>query len=274
MASLFRTWNELNLGRHKAEFYRMWRAGYGAGLPNAQVFAQMGDFSRSPTVRRLREVMLEGVERRLTVRDTIRGHPELLIPFESATLELGEESGRLEDVLGLLGDYFTAEHRMMMWVKRKLAYPMTTTVTAIFIAPFPILFFGDIQLYVVVVVSELVAVLLLGGTVLAAAARWFGRRARFVVGRFCRALTLGIEAGLSLDRVTELAVAAAAHPELTRHLNRVPRRQRAGQPLSKTFAGTTMLPPNVVAALEVAEASGDYGGTVRKLAELYDGGYA
>ena len=97
---------------------------------------------------------------------------------------------------------------------------------------------------------------------------------RFVVGRFCRALTLGIEAGLSLDRVTELAVAAAAHPELTRHLNRVPRRQRAGQPLSKTFAGTTVLPPNVVAALEVAEASGDYGGTVRKLAELYDGGYA
>jgi type II secretory pathway component PulF len=273
MASLFRAWNELDLARHKAEFYRMWHTGYSAGLPHGEVLRQMGDFRRSATVHRLRDVLLRGTERRQTILQTIEAHDSLVIPFEAALLELGEEAGQLEDVLKLLGGYFEAEHRMMLSVKKALAYPMTSAVAVAFIAPFPVLYFGDAQRYVITVVVELIAAMMFGGTLLATVARWFGGQPKFVVGRFCRALAMAVEAGLSLDRVAELAVAAAAHPELTAHLRRMPRREWLGQPLATTFAGVRVLPREVLAALQVADASGNYGDTVRKLADLYDGGY-
>jgi type II secretory pathway component PulF len=267
MASLFRAWNELDLARHKAEFYRMWHTGYSAGLPHGEVLRQMGDFRRSATVHRLRDVLLRGTERRQTILQTIEAHDSLVIPFEAALLELGEEAGQLEDVLKLLGGYFEAEHRMMLSVKKALAYPMTSAVAVAFIAPFPVLYFGDAQRYVITVVVELIAAMMFGGTLLATVARWFGGQPKFVVGRFCRALAMAVEAG------AELAVAAAAHPELTAHLRRMPRREWLGQPLATTFAGVRVLPREVLAALQVADASGNYGDTVRKLADLYDGGY-
>jgi MSHA biogenesis protein MshG len=273
MASILRVWSDLDVGRHKAEFYRMWHLGYRAGLSHIEVLTQMGDFRRSHTVHKLRDVLVRGTQRRQPIERTLQGRDELVVPFEAALLELGEETGQLEDVFKLLADYFEAEHRMMLRVKGQLAYPMAAAVAAIFIAPFPVLFFGDALRYIAVVVSELIAVLIFGGALLAAAARSYGGRLEFVVGRFCRAAALAVEAGLSLDRVAELAVAAAAHPVLTAHLKRMPRRQWMGQPLAQTFAGTRVLPREVVAALEVADASGNYGDTLRKLADLYDGGY-
>ena len=58
--------------------------------------------------------------------------------------------------------------------------------------------------------------------------------------------------------------------ELTAYWKRVPSEQRRAQPLGTLFARTRALPHHVVAALEVAEASGDYHGTMRKLADLHD----
>jgi hypothetical protein len=35
--SLVSAWNELDVARYKAEFYRMWHVGYHAGLPHQKV---------------------------------------------------------------------------------------------------------------------------------------------------------------------------------------------------------------------------------------------
>ena len=84
---------------------------------------------------------------------------------------------------------------------------------------------------------------------------------------------MGVEAGLPLAKVTEFAVAAAGHPDLTTHLEKTPRLERGRQPLAKTFAGSSVLPFEVLAALEVADTTGNYGDTLGKLARLYDGNY-
>ena len=52
----------------------------------------------------------------------IRAHPGLFILFEAGLLELGEQSGGLEEILQLLGTYCQAEHCMMLWVKKTMAY--------------------------------------------------------------------------------------------------------------------------------------------------------
>ncbi len=270
--SLTRAWNEFDVARYKAELYRMWYAGYSAGLSHPAALEAAGDFRRSRTVQSLREFLLQGTRRRESLQSLVRARPTLFAPFEAALIELGDEAGQLEETFKLLGDYFTAEHRTVMAIKRMLAYPMMNAVAASFIAPFPILFFGNATLYVLTVITELVLAFAFGGTVLLGVARRYGRRRKFVLGRLCRALALGVEAGLPLDRVVTLAVKAAANPDLSAHVQRLSARQRGSQPLSDTFS-RTIVPMEMLAALKVADASGNYSDTMKKLAALYDGNF-
>lgn len=267
-------WNELDVGRFKSELYRSWYAGYHAGLEHPRILATTDDFSRCPSVKRLRKYLLEGTKRRQTLAALTRGRPELFAPFESALLNLGEESGALEACLKLLADYFAAEHRMIIWVKKKLSYPMFQAVSATFIGPLPLIFLGHTDRYLMIVVGGLGALFIFGGTLLKAAARWYGNRGAYVRGRLARALTLGVEAGLPLGRVVELAVDASASPAIRAHVARFPKKMVSSQPLAKTFAGCPGVPREMIATMEVADASGNYGETLKRLADLYDGGYS
>lgn len=97
--SLAAAWNELDVARYKAELYGRWHAGYRAGLSHEKLFATMGQFRRSPTVERMRLHLLRGAQQRKSLEEAIRGQRDLFIPFEAALLELGEESGGLEEIL-------------------------------------------------------------------------------------------------------------------------------------------------------------------------------
>ena len=271
--SLAGAWNELDVARYKAELYRMWHAGYRAGLSHEKVLSTAGEFRRSPTVERMRLHLLQGAQQRKSLEETIREHRDLFIPFEAALLALGEEAGGLEKILQLLGAYFQAEHRMMLWVKKKMAYPMMNMVAAIFILPFPVLFFGDVTRYVLTVTAELFVAIAFGGTVLSAVAQWFRSRPKVVLARLCRAMALGVESGLPLDRVVKLAVDAAASRNIAEHVGRIPLQQLRGQPLERTFADLKIVPPEMLAALKVADETGNYGDTLEKLAELYGDGF-
>lgn len=249
----------------------MWHAGYAAGLSHQQVFDKAGEFARSPGVERMRRHLLDSVGRRESLADAISKRPGLFDEFEAALLKLGEESGSLEEILQLLSRYFEAEHRKVQWVKRKLSYPMINGVAAVFIAPLPLLVFGNPGPYLLTVAVGFTGSMVFGGTVVALVARRFRNRPALVRARLLRALALGIEAGLPLDRAVELGVAAAAYPDLSSHVARIPARRIATQPLGVTFAGSDIVPHEMVAALNVAHETGNYSDTLQKLAELYDG---
>ncbi len=271
--SAVRAWNELDIARYKAELYRMWHAGYRAGLSHEKALSTAGEFRRSPTVERMRLHLLQGVQQRKSLEETIRERRDLFIPFEAALLELGEEAGGLEEILQLLGTYFQNEHRMTLWVKQKMSYPMMNAIAAIFIAPFPVLFFGNATAYALTVTTGLIVAMAVGGTLLAAAARSYRNRPKVVLARLCRAVAVGVEAGLSLDRVVRLAVDATGTRELAGHVGRIPRQQLRGNPLASTFSGSALVPHEMVAALRVADETGDYTNTLKKLAELYEDGF-
>lgn len=269
--SFLAAWAELDLARHKAEWYRMWYAGYRAGLGHAKLFETAGEFRRSPTVERMRQHLLEHAHARRTLSDAIRDEPRYFAPFEAALLELGEESGTLEETLRLLGAYFQGEHRMMLWVKKKMSYPMINGIAAVFIAPLPVLIFGNTLSYLLTVTAGFTSAMLFGGTILAAVSKTYQQRPSLVLARLLRGLSLAVEAGLSLERSLDLGVAAAGSEELARHVARVPREQRRGQSLAETFRRVPVVPHEVVAALEIADKTGNYRDTLQKLAQLYDG---
>jgi len=91
---------------------------------------------------------------------------------------------------------------------------------------------------------------------------------KYVRGRLLRALTIAIEAGLTLGRSATLAAEASGDAEVVAHVRRAGAKNVASQPLAVTFAGCPYLPAHAVAAMAIADASGDYSGTLRKMAEL------
>lgn len=118
----------------------------------------------------------------------------------------------------------------------------------------------------------LALITLLGGGLLLAAAKWFQQRPKYVRGRLMRALTVGVEGGLPLGRAIELAVAAAANGAVRAYMARFTHDQLSSQPLSRTFAGCPYVDRPMVAAMEVADKTGNYSDTLKRLAELYEGG--
>ncbi len=270
--SLARALADLDVPRHKAELYRMWLAGYHAGLEHPRILGSIERFARAPAVEAERRWLLEGTRARRSLAELTQARPALFGPFEAALLVLGEETGALEQCLRLLADHFAAEQRLMLKVKRALTYPTVQMLAASFIAPLPLVFTGHTGAYLLTAAGGVTLCLAAGGSVLAAVARRYARRPPFVRARLLRALTIGVEAGLPLTRTVELAVAAADDPAIAAHVRAVPARTIAGQPLARTFAGCPGIPREMTAAMEVAEASGDYGQTLGKMAEMYEGG--
>jgi type II secretory pathway component PulF len=197
--------------------------------------------------------------------------PGPAVPFETALLALARETGRLEEVTRLLADYFAAEDRMVLKVMKHAAYPMTTALAATFIAPLPLLFTGaGAAAYAVSVGAGLALWAAAGGGLLAGVVGWYLQRPAFVLGRLLRALVIAVEAGLPLGRAAQLAADASGSVDVQAWVRRQGPRVTQ-QPLAATFRGCPHVDAPALAAMEVADASGDYGGTLGKLAELVEG---
>ena len=190
------------------------------------------------------------------------------VPFEAALLKLGEESGTLEQVTRLLADYFAAEDRAVLTVLKRATYPMFVALAAAAIGPLPILARGHPVLWILATASGLTLWFLAGGALLMGTVHRHLSKPKFVLGRLLRALTIAIETGLPTSRAAELAAAASGSDLIAVHVRGVGARAAATQSLADTFRGCPLVPFTAIAAMEVADASGDYGNTLRRLAEL------
>lgn len=258
-------------GKERAEFYRNWRAGLSAGLTHPRILGMLREFP-GPTGD-LRRHLLEGTTAGHGISALVRKRPAIFEPFEAALLTLGDESGRLEEVLGSLGEFFHRQYRMMLVVKKRLAYPMFVSLAATFIGPLPLVFMGQERAYFAAVAFGLLLWGIFGAGLIAGRAQAYQRKPQFVRARLARALATAIETGLSLDRAVLLAAGASGSPELLAHVRRYGDRTLASQPLSVTLASAPLLTPDFHGALSVAERTGDFTTTLKRLAELYEDGF-
>jgi type II secretory pathway component PulF len=196
--------------------------------------------------------------------------PGAPVPFETALLALGRETGHLEEVTRLLAEYFAAEDRAVLKVLKHAAYPMTTALAATLIAPLPLLFTGAGALaYAATAGAGLALWAVAGGGLLTGVVGWYLQQPAFVLGRVLRAVVIAVEAGLPLGRAAGLAADASGSADVQAWVRRQGPRV-AQQPLAATFRGCPHVGAPALAAMEVADASGDYAGTLGKLAELVE----
>lgn len=260
-------------GRGRAEFYRSWRAGQSAGLTHPQILAQVGSGPAGGTTEALRQHLLAGTTRGQGLAELVRRRPALFEPFEAALLTMAEESGRLEPVLEALGDFFFRQYKMMMVVRRQMAYPLFTSFAAVLIAPLPLVFSGQVRAYVVTVVLGLLAWAFVGVAFIARRAQRYQQRPAFVRARLARTLAMTLDAGLPLGRAVALAASASGSKALEQHVRRFGERALVSQSLVETFTGAPGITPEFIASLNVADRTGDVSTTLHRLAELYEDGF-
>ncbi len=219
--------------RDKAAYYRMWHVRERAGLP----------WPTEPS-------------------------PHAPIPFETALVALGKETGKLEEVLALLGGYFTAEDRRTLRILKTASYPMFTALFAAVIGPVRLLVDGHPAAWLALTAAALGLWFGAAGGLLLRAVHRQLSKPRYILGRLLRALTIAVEAGLPLSRAAVLAAEATGNAEVIAHVRRVGPRAAAAQPLATTFEGCPFVPFTAIATMKVADATGDYAGTLKKLADL------
>lgn len=268
MLSAFRA---LDDGRHRAELYRMWATAHDAGFSYPKALETMGE-RPSPRTEAARRWLLEGARQGRDLADLVRSGGDRFEDFERSLLTWGEETGHLDDALRLLGDFYTKKHELMLHVKKKLAYPLVTALVACFIAPLPLLVFGNGVAYVAGALTG-VAVLLLAsrGIVLGLAAR-YGRKPPLARARMAGALATAIQAGLPVQRAVRLAADASANPEIRAYVGAIDDRRLSTTSIGETLARCPHVTPEFAATVATAERTGDFA-MLTRLAELYEDGF-
>jgi type II secretory pathway component PulF len=223
---------------------------------------------------RLRVYLGDAIEKRSTITDALkRAPPGMLAPFESAILKLGEETGALDRSLRMLADWYTGQHRMLVKLWGKSAYPLFLTLFGAVALPLPLVFMNQSRQYFLIAGAGVIAWWTLGGTVVYLPAKYTSRRGKWVRARLARSLASAIEAGAPIDRALELSVAAAASPELDACVKRIPASRRRAQPISVTLRGCPGIPDELIAAMQIAERTGDWANSVGRLGEMYEDGF-
>jgi type II secretory pathway component PulF len=261
----------LDDSRDRAELYRTWCAGFEAGFTHPQSLESMGGRA-SPHVEEARRWLLAGTRQGRSIAELAHAGGRRFEEMEVALLSLGEESGRLDRALRILGEYFTRKHRLMLWVKKQMAYPLITALAACFIAPLPLLFFGHSRAYVVASFGTAAMLMLAAGGIVLSMSRRYARRPALCRARMARGLATAIEAGLPLGRALTLAANASANPEIRAFVLRQSERELSGQSIVASLAGCPHMTPEFIAVVDTAERTGDFG-AVARLADLYEDGF-
>ena len=89
-----------------------------------------------------------------------------------------------------------------------------------------------------------------------------------LISRWCHAVALAVEAGLDLPAAIRLADDATASPRLGADGSALIAALNAGQPLSAAATGK-ILPPTIIAAMEMSAARGDLPVTLRAMSQMY-----
>lgn len=251
----------LDESRHRAELYRAMHTGVAAGLSPGVVLDHLGAIS-FPSVEETRRYLVVGLGQGKSIGALVKARPNLFAPFEGAVLTAGDESGTLEQSLRLLTDYYTFEFKRCLKVRDVLGYPVFVGLVASFVLPFVLLPKSPMKTYMTAIVAMLAAFLLLGGIFFSILSSVMLNTAALTRARFARVLAATLEAGLPLGRAVRLSVDASGNRAIAEHIKKRSERELSTTPLATLFDGCEEVPAGLLGQMRVADATGDYRGTL------------
>jgi type II secretory pathway component PulF len=274
----------------RAEFYYQLGSLTAAGLGLVPGLEQL---ARHPPARSYRDPiqhLLGHLAEGCTFTEALRSLKRPWLPqFDVALLHAGEQSGRLDNCLRLLAQYYTERANLARQLIAGLAYPAFIVHAAACILPFPDLFLhGDWLLYLKRVATVLVPLYVLAALFVFAAQARHGERWRAlleallrhvpVLGAARRSLALArltaalealLSAGVTVIEAWEQAAAASGSPALHRAVLAWRPRVDGGQTPAETIAASGQFPELFTNEYAAGEMSGKLDETLQRLHQYY-----
>jgi type II secretory pathway component PulF len=284
------------------QFCRALRHSLGAGLGIVTVFRQQserGDFRIRPVAGRIGEELEKGESLESALKQE-RGHFPAM--FVSMTI-VGEQSGNLPEILAELEKYFALQLKLRREFRQQIAWPVIQFVLAGLVIPTMIVFlsilsqggkpFDPLGFGLTGGGGAITFMFFFYGTpILMIAAyvlltRNLNRAARvhalllrlWVIGpclralalmRFCLALRLTMETGMSIKRALRLSLNATGNAAFEAQADIVEDAIRGGEELSLALSRAGVFPPEFLDILANAEESGRLVEVMDNQAKFYE----
>lgn len=262
--------------RDRADFYHqvatLVSAGY--GLPHA-----LEHLRDNPPARGYRQPLTEiliRLQQGSTFAEALEQTGTWMPEFDTALLEAGEKSGRIDSCLKLLASYYQERSKLARTVLGEIAYPAFLLHAALFILGLPQLFLsGNWQHYLLITFGVLIPiyVVIFASIYLNQGSRREGVRIAIekviglipLVGRARRHLALArlamalealMAAGVNIVTAWQLSARASSSPTLVREVADWPEQIEFGVPPSELLKASPQFPTVFTNLYTTGEASG------------------
>jgi len=279
---------ELN---RRADFYHQLQQLTSAGLGIVRSLDQLTKNPPSRAYRTATQQLLNHIERGQALGESMRAIPDWLPDFDITLVEAGEQSGRLDRVFRMLGDYYVERAKIAKRVIGALAYPafLLHVLAAVMSL---ILFFWYPKLCVLPLMGLAVIYVLVFVLVYATQNKhnetWrskveftlnllpvMGKARRYLaLARLAAALEALISAGVSIIEAWQMAAKASGSVALQRTVESWIPQLRAGRTPGEMLQGSSKFPEIFTNQYVAGEVAGKLDETLGRLRDYYqeDGG--
>ncbi|MFO0928323.1 MAG: type II secretion system F family protein [Gemmataceae bacterium] len=287
------------------ELCRSLRHYLGAGLTVLEVFQQQakrGPAALRPVAGRIADVLQHGD----ALEDALEQEQAAFPPLFVSLASVGEHTGMLPEVFHELEEFFVRQQRLRRQFIAQTAWPVIQFFLAVAVLALLILILGQLTpavtpqgqpydplgfglrgvggaaVFLAIVLGPLAA----AGIAYVVVARLVAQQAavdRFLLnlpavgpclqalalGRFCLALQLTTESGMSIKRALRLSLRATGNSAYTSATARVEATVAAGDEVTDALAATGLFPDDLIRSVAVAEESGRLSEVMRHQGEFY-----
>jgi type IV pilus assembly protein PilC len=283
----------------RAVFFREMATMVSAGMTIGESLDAAGQQMRFP---RLRQAALEGANqarRGHPFSQIMARYPDVFTPVEIAMIHAGEESGRLDRLLGQLASYLETEYSLRQMISRETFYPKIIFGAILaFLVCVPalqkwlgsssflggvVVFFEGLLAWGLIFLAGFVAYVIFRHLLVSSrelAATWdslklripvFGEAIRrLALARFSRGLAALYAAGVSLPQAVDVSADLAGNAALRLPMKAAVAKIQDGLPISEAFAPIPAMDELTLRMLQTGEQTGNIDLMMQRVAEHYE----
>ncbi len=284
--------------RERTAAFRQLATMLASGMSVSQALAVLGERVADVRLRAFFKQAAEETGKGRRLSELMRQRPDLFSPLALAMVEAAEQSGRLDEILRRLADYYEHEYQIRLMLSRETFYPKILVLAILFIP----LGGQVIAAWILRGSGSAVVVLLKALAIYAvvfgvpAAALWMAYKAlasseqgrasidrlklalpllgkvvrQSALARFSRALAALYGAGVSVPKALELAGNATANAALREVAHRAAQRAAEGEGLTDALAASGLADGLVLSMLRTGEQTGNLEETMDHVAAYYE----
>ncbi|MGH8126801.1 MAG: type II secretion system F family protein [Gammaproteobacteria bacterium] len=281
-----------------------------AGVPMVQTFTVLGQGSDNPKMRSLMLAIATDIESGTSLSEALAKYPKYFDELYTSLVSTGEQSGKLEELLGRIATYKEKTEELKRKIKKALMYPtavvvaavLVTTILMVFVIPKFKGFYADFGaklpaftnwvigisnsmtqigwLYLLILIAVIVGIV--SGRRRSPKFHRFQDRLllkipvigmimkKSAVARFARTLSIVQAAGVPMVEGLETVANATGNMIYQEAVMQISKQVATGQRIARAMDETNVFPGVVTQMIGIGEESGEIDAMAAKVAEFYE----